>query len=473
MRYRSLSLLLVLAVLYPTGHLLCQESTPAKTISVDLQVEAGTPLRVYITQRVSYRVGNAFTAKLIDPVWAFDRVVIPAGATLQGHVAKLDPAPKLVRARAIVGGDFTPLKRAQVSFTSLTLPDGRSISIQTEESLGLSTFYAPPRPPKKTQNQEPSSGKQSRMGAYLRQQVETQLTQQANARSRGLFDVIRGPNKRESLENYALTKLPYHPQWYRTRTRFDAVLAQPLDFGTVPISFSEIARAGTSPPVNATAQMRILTKISSADAKLGDPIQGELSQPLFANSHELLLPEGTRFSGKVTLTEHARLFHRGGKLRFAIETVNLPPGETALNQLAIPRPPSQPVQGQLVAVEADPKAVKVDSEGTATATESKMRLLKPVIAGLIAAKSLDNDEGKQTASGGAASPNTTGQTLGGFSGFGLLGLAAPLGPPSLGAALGFYGLAWSVYSNVVARGTEVTFEKNTAIAIHFGTPRKK
>jgi hypothetical protein len=53
-----------------------------------------------------------------------------------------------------------------------------------------------------------------------------------------------------------------------------------------------------------------------------------------------------------------------------------------------------------VAVEADPNAVKVDSEGTATATESKTRLLRPVIAALVAAKSLDNDAGKQTAAGG-------------------------------------------------------------------------
>jgi hypothetical protein len=75
----------------------------------------------------------------------------------------------------------------------------------------------------------------------------------------------------------------------------------------------------------------------------------------------------------------------------------------------------------LVAIEADPKAVKVDSAGTATATESKTRLLRPAMAALVAAK-------------------------------------------SLGAALGFYGLASSVYSNVVARGNEVT---------QFGTAKNK
>ena len=42
-------------------------------------------------------------------------------------------------------------------------------------------------------------------------------------------------------------------------------------------------------------------------------------------------------------------------------------------------------------------------------------------------------------------------------------------PVYAGAALGFYGLAWSVYSNVISRGSEVHFEKNAAIEIRFGT----
>jgi hypothetical protein len=96
-------------------------------------------------------------------------------------------------------------------------------------------------------------------------------------------------------------------------------------------------------------------------------------------------------------------------------------------------------------MEADPKKVKIDSEGTATATESKTRLLRPAIAALVAAKTLDEDARKQTASG-AGSANMGGRSLGGISGFGLLGIiAAREAPPAVAQALGFYGLAWSVY----------------------------
>ena len=41
-------------------------------------------------------------------------------------------------------------------------------------------------------------------------------------------------------------------------------------------------------------------------------------------------------------------------------------------------------------------------------------------------------------------------------------------------AFGYYGLAWSVYSNVIARGGEVQFDKNAMMDIKFGarTPAK-
>ena len=57
--------------------------------------------------------------------------------------------------------------------------------------------------------------------------------------------------------------------------------------------------------------------------------------------------------------------------------------------------------------------------------------------------------------------------LGGFSGFGLLGMAASYGPHQAGLVFGFYGPAWSVYTNVIARGNDVTFRKNTSIGHPF------
>ena len=87
----------------------------SKTIA--LTVDSGVPLRVYLTKRLSKRRGESVHAKVLEPVFAFDREVIPAGTEVLGRVSHLNPASKMERATAILGGDFTPLHQAEVEFT--------------------------------------------------------------------------------------------------------------------------------------------------------------------------------------------------------------------------------------------------------------------------------------------------------------------------------------------------------------------
>ena len=58
-------------------------------------------------------------------------------------------------------------------------------------------------------------------------------------------------------------------------------------------------------------------------------------------------------------------------------------------------------------------------------------------------------------------------------GFGLLGTIAAQSSRTVGAAFGYYGLAWSVFSTVVARGHEVQFDKNAVIDIGFNARASK
>ncbi len=456
------------------GFLVCsllfaQQRQP-DTVPIHLQVNAGTPLRLYITQRAWYRKGEIVHARVAEPVWAFDRIVIPAGAVVEGQVVEIHPVAGMIRAMAIVRGDFTPLKRAQVSFTHLLLPDGRSLQLDTRPSLGLATIFVPPRPAKKKNRKksgaphnQPSveaNSKRAQFRAFVKQQAQAQ----ANARSGGFLDFVRGPNKREWVENFLWGKLPYHPQWYRTGTRFDAELNAPLEFGDVMVDSANLQAVGSQPLPDTPVLVRILSTVTSADAHVGDPITGVLSQPLFSADHRLSLPEGTQLTGKITLARSARMFHRGGQLRFAFDSVQRPVFASAAA-------PPEAVRADLTAAEEGKGSVKVDQEGTAEATESKTRFLRPLVAGLVAAKSADNDTGKSTASSGP-SANYSGRSLGGFSGFGLFGTALSRGPKPIGAAFGYYGLAWSVYSTLVSRGLDVTFEKNSAIAIRFAPPSR-
>src|SRR5579864_4831507 len=73
---------------------------------VSLEVPSGEPLRLYLTKRVSTRAGAPVEAKLLEPVFAFDREVVPAGTIVQGEVSRVQPYSKWQRTRAILNGDF-------------------------------------------------------------------------------------------------------------------------------------------------------------------------------------------------------------------------------------------------------------------------------------------------------------------------------------------------------------------------------
>src|SRR5271165_3554178 len=98
------------------GTLLLLSSFLLNAQTVSLTVPAGVPLRVYLTKRLPKHLDEPVSAKLLEPVFAFDRMVIPAGSDVSGKVSRLDPVSKGKRASAILSGDFTPLHEAEVQF---------------------------------------------------------------------------------------------------------------------------------------------------------------------------------------------------------------------------------------------------------------------------------------------------------------------------------------------------------------------
>ena len=106
MQFRH-SLVVLFAFITAARPAISQSDEGSRT--VPLVVEAGTPLRLYITTRLSQRAGEAVKARLLEPLYAFDREVAPAGSEVLGKVVRLKPTTGMARAAAILGGDFTPL----------------------------------------------------------------------------------------------------------------------------------------------------------------------------------------------------------------------------------------------------------------------------------------------------------------------------------------------------------------------------
>ena len=445
---------------------------------VPLVVQPGVPLRLYLTKRVSKRTGEQVEAKVLDPVYVFDRQVIPAGTIVLGQVEQVKPVSKTLRTQAILNGDFTPLRLAPVEFTTLILPDGRKIPLRTNESFGLGSIV-PAHPPKARNSTAPPN---SSTVSAAKQQVKDAVQAKIDT-VKSIPDLVRGPDKREVVEDYLIRKLPYHPQYVRKGTRFDAELAQPLDFGSEPVPPASLTLVGTQPKAASVAHARLITPLDSSSSKAGETIHAALSEPVFSPDHKLILPEGTELEGAVVLAKKSRWFHRSGQLRFTFQDFQLPSEVARLQAMRPVAAVEQPVQRELkVRTEANLQAaestgkarLKVDREGGVQANESKTRFIAAAAALMIARRAADNDP-LRNHSGQIVgqSQNVGGRTIGGGFGFGLLGAGIAQSSKYVGTAFGFYGMAWALYSTLIARGSEVSFPKNAVIDIRFDTPTDK
>ena len=432
-------------------------------LKISINVPPGAPLRVYLTRRLPKRLGAPVEAKVLEPVFAFDREVVPAGTVAQGTVSRVRSVGRWQRVRAILNGDFTPLHSAEVEFTSLTLPDGRTLATHTVQALAMNSIYTePPKHPKRQKAQPPNQN--GGILGTVKQTAKDRVNGAINARTRGIADIVRAPNKKEKLIDVFWSKLPYHPQYYRRGTRFDAPLRDSLQFGVVAIKPGDIAESGTQPRPDSVVRVRLLTALDSASAKQGETVRAVVAAPLFSPEHKLVLPEGTELTGIVVMAKKARSFHRAGQLRFNFQKVDLP------TELANLRPLTPlKTQASVAAAEGNGTVpIKVDSEGGVQAKESKTRFIAPVISLMLASRAADNDAGHHHDAGASGDPNIGGRTLGGGLGFGMVGSALAQSSRYVGMAFGYYGLAWSVYSSVVARGGEVQFDKNAMMDIKFG-----
>src|ERR1700730_9241916 len=132
-----------------------------------------------------------------------------------------------------------------------------------------------------------------------KQTAKDRINGAINARSRGIADIVRGPNKKEKLIDLMWSKLPYHPQYFRRGTRFDAPLRDPLQFGSESIQQGDLAELGSQPRPDSVVRVRLLTALDSASAKPGQTVEAVIAVPLFSPNHKLVLPEGTRLTGTV------------------------------------------------------------------------------------------------------------------------------------------------------------------------------
>jgi hypothetical protein len=411
---------------------------PAET--VPLIVPKGMAFQVALDKEVRIRkVGQSISGHVVEPVYAFDKLVVPIGTTVTGRITKIGDVSKGKRTLDALDAEFTPARRIDVEFNEFVLPDGKHLRIQTRVTPGsgqVIQFVAAADADKKNGVKNAASEKASEAKEEAKREWNSAMQQ------------VKQPGKVHMIERYAIAQLPVHPQYLDAGTLYLAELQQPLDFGTEPLTPQLAASLGSSPPDGSFVRARLITPLNSATSQKGDEVEAMLSRPFF-DGDRLILPQGATLEGAVIQVEPARRMSRNGQLRFAFHDLVMPNGL------------DQKVSTVLTGVQAGKTAnLKLDSEGGAQATSPKSRYLQTGIALGLAAVSAAGD----------GDADVLNKAAGGAGGFKLVGIAVGIAARSnsLGIAMGALGASRSVYVHFIARGREVVFPENTAMQIGIG-----
>lgn len=449
---------LVLSALLMVRPLAGQQGTGQ---SIPLTIEAGVPLHVVLDKRVPIkkRVGTPIRAHLAEPIYVFDRMVIPAGTEVDGRISRVETLPRKARVLAMLNGNFTPQRKAEVTFDTVVLKNGRRLPMETVVSPGV---------PRAIHLETAENGKQKKKSAARSKvdQAMAEARQRAQAQRDQVVQNIKSPGRIHRLKSALVSRLesqsPYRPQAFPEGTTFIAELKQPVAFGSEDDPPDAFKSVGAPVPPGSLVHATLATALSSAKDHVGATVEAVLTRPVLTEDQHLILPQGTRLEGIVTAVRPAKRWGRNGELRFTFRQVELPSRV------------KQAVEASLEGVEADKAAnLKLDSEGGAHAVTSKKQYVAPVLEVMLAMGSMDHRDHDRADVQDATNGGTDvgGSAVRGGVGLGFAGsiIALVARSRAVSAGFAFYGAGWSVYSHFVERGRDVVFAKNTPIEIRFGT----
>ena len=419
-------------------------STPAigpgkypRSENVALTVPKGMAIQVIIDKELKVdKVGQPIRGRVVEPIYAFDKLVVPAGAEVTGEITQLEEVSGGKRTLEALNADLSPSRKVAIQFDTIALADGKRVALKTIVTPGSGQVIELVSAAKK---------KLKRSAADIASEKAAEAENQVKQELRRALAQVEEPGRIHRAKRYLISQFPIHPQYIAPGTVYFAELQAPLDFGSEPLTSEMEKSIGVTPPEGSLVQARLSADLSSATARKGDPVEATLSRPLF-DGNQLIFPQGSRLKGSVVEVRPARHFSGNGQLRIGFREIAPPEGITQI------------IQANLKAVESAKRDdLRLDTEGGAEAQTSKRRYLQTSIAiGLAAASS--GDDGLNRVEGGA----------GGFRVVGIV-LGAVARSQPLGLAMGALGASRSIYVHFIARGHDVVLPKNTGMEIEIGS----
>ena len=425
-------------LLLTTGPLAAQ-ALPALEATV---LPVGTPLAVRTQTNIRMKVGARVQGELVYPVYANDRLVLPAGTKVIGSVVSLAPDGQR-RRKSLLRADFMPYHLPSVQFIELVAPGGAHLPLTTGPATnGTPIYRALPLPKQK--------------GIVLRQyDAMLEIVRSDVA-------VVLGPDKLDRLKQFAYAQLPVHPEQIEKQTAWTALTTTTVNLPAhpaiaAPAPAPAVARHFWDKPPAAEVhepepapgrwlvQAYLDQPLSSETSKAGDQVTAHVAQPVMGVDGSVEVSQGAALVGTVTQAVPARSFGRTGTLSFSFRQLQMPGSE------------AQNVETTLRGADSA-EGVALTSEGQVRA-QPQDRLTVPLILGFLASRALDEDHGRHRGGGKNA--------VAGLAGLGLVGSIVGVASHSAAAAagIGYYGTALALYDRWIAKGKKIEFPQDTRIVV--------
>lgn len=195
---------------------------PAPAETVPLIVPKGMAVQVALDKEVRiHKIGQSISGHVVEPVYAFDKLVVPVGTTVTGHITKIGDVPKGERTLDALNAEFTSARRIDVEFNEFVLPDGKHLPIHTRVTPGSGNViqFVPAT----------DTGKKKGVKDAAAEKVN-EAKEEAKREWDSAMQQVKQPGRAHQIERYAIAQLPVHPQYLDAGTVYLAELQQPLDF---------------------------------------------------------------------------------------------------------------------------------------------------------------------------------------------------------------------------------------------------
>ena len=401
--------------------------------TIPLTVDEGFPLQLVLLEKVSYKENAPVRAKIAEPVYAFDRAVVPSGSEVRGRITGFRKAGKWTSLFHKLRGDFTPVREPMITFDRLVLPNGALIPIETLVMPGTAEIV----------------------------RLDDRNKGAHGSLKSALTPVVK-PDRSDRVTSWLWGMSPYRPQSLPAGTRLQAVLTSTLDFGLAVLTDAALEELGSQPPSGSIASVRLVTSVDSRTSRPGTPLEGLLTRPIFSSRNRVVFPAGSRLQGEVMDATAARKGHRHGELAFRFTTIATPlPFSTETVA-------TQRVDGNLVGVRVARGLhnLRINEDGETSISESKKRFIAPAYA-LAKVSTGMNTTGDplNRAVAGAYGSKITKRIMGSDLSLGVPASIAGAMIPPVGIGMGVFSAARSVYSNFIGRGQDIHFPAHSFLEI--------